>query len=64
MKARELTRALRANKPTKEVKEHETGRVEECVSKDGRAGKNLKLSLRGSVEKQTQHGLGQIGWIN
>ena len=66
MERRRLTKGLRANKPTEEVEERGTKGVEMCVPGDKLAGgaeprneqsrKNLKLSWRGSVEKQAQHG--------
>ena len=65
MERRRLTKGLRANKPTEEVEERGTGWVEVHVPRDKlaegaearnkKSRRNLKLTLRGSVEKQDQH---------
>ena len=60
----------RENKPIEEDEERMTRRVEVRIpgvklaggagARNRKSRKNLKLSLRGSVEKQSQHGLDQL----
>ena len=54
---RRLTKALVADKPTEQVEEREPGGKlkEGAEAKNRQIKRNLKLSLRGSVERRAQH---------